>query len=86
MWEEARWLKVSLEGMPPKNHEPLTAGTSPMSVVNPLAIEVMREVGIDISKQRPKIITEDMIRQSTHRVSMGCMYKISYLFFVKIIE
>ena len=35
----------------------------------------MNEVGIDISKQRPKIITEDMIRQSTHRVSMGCMDK-----------
>jgi len=59
----------------PKNHEPLSAGTSPTSVVNPLAMEVMREVGIDISKQRPKIITEDMIRQSTHRVNMGCMDK-----------
>ena len=35
----------------------------------------MNEVGIDISKQRPKIITEDMIRQSTHRVNMGCMDK-----------
>jgi arsenate reductase (thioredoxin) len=59
----------------PMNYEPLSAGTSPTSVVNPLAIEVMREVGIDISKQRPKIITEDMIRQSTHRVNMGCMDK-----------
>ena len=35
----------------------------------------MNEIGIDISKQRPKIITEDMIRQSTHRVNMGCMDK-----------
>jgi arsenate reductase len=35
----------------------------------------MKEVGIDISKQRPKIITEDMIRQSTHRVNMGCIDK-----------
>ena len=59
----------------PKNYEPLSAGTSPTSIVNPLALEVMREVGIDISKQRPKIITEDMIRQSTHRVNMGCMDK-----------
>ena len=42
---------------------------------NPLAIEAMKEVGIDISKQRPKIITEDMIRQSTHRVNMGCIDK-----------
>jgi len=35
----------------------------------------MREVGIDISIQRPKIITEDMIKQSTPRVNMGCMDK-----------
>jgi arsenate reductase (thioredoxin) len=49
----------------PKNYEPLSAGTSPTSTVNPLAIDAMNEVGIDISKQRPKIITEDMIRQST---------------------
>ena len=62
----------------PKNYEPLSAGTSPASIVNPLAIEAMSEVGIDISKQRPKIITEDMIRQSTHRVNMGCMDKNFY--------
>jgi protein-tyrosine-phosphatase len=33
----------------------------------------MKEVGIDISKQRSKIITEDMIKNSTVRVNMGCM-------------
>lgn len=59
----------------PKNFEPISAGTSPTSVVNPLAVEVMRENGIDISKQKPKIITEDMIRQSSVRVNMGCMDK-----------
>jgi protein-tyrosine-phosphatase len=43
----------------------LSAGTEPAGNLNPLATEAMKEVGIDISKQRPKIITEDMIRQST---------------------
>ncbi|MFZ0225132.1 MAG: hypothetical protein WAM42_25900, partial [Candidatus Nitrosopolaris sp.] len=33
------------------------------------------EVDIDISKQRPKIITEDMIRQSSIRINMGCIEK-----------
>jgi protein-tyrosine-phosphatase len=33
----------------------------------------MKEVGIDISKQRSKIITEDMIKNSTVRVNTGCM-------------
>ena len=44
----------------PTIYEALSAGTEPTGNLNPLAIEVMREVGIDISK-RPKIITEDMI-------------------------
>jgi arsenate reductase (thioredoxin) len=54
---------------------PLSAGTKPDSQINPIAIEVMKEVGIDISKQRPKDITEDMMRSSTKIVNMGCMEK-----------
>ncbi|MFY9799279.1 MAG: hypothetical protein WAJ93_26635, partial [Candidatus Nitrosopolaris sp.] len=56
-------------------YEPLSAGTRPVSSINPLAIEVMREVGIDISKQKSKILTEDMIRKSILRVNMGCVEK-----------
>ena len=59
----------------PKGYELSSAGTKPVSDINPLAIEVMKEMGIDISKQRPKIITEDMIRQSSIRVNMGCIEK-----------
>ncbi len=59
----------------PENHEPISAGTKPAGNINPLAIEVMKEVGIDISKQRPKIITEDVIRQSSIRINMGCIEK-----------
>jgi protein-tyrosine-phosphatase len=33
----------------------------------------MSEVGIDISHQKSKIITEDMIRSSTKSVNMGCI-------------
>jgi arsenate reductase (thioredoxin) len=55
-----------------KKHKTLSAGTRPVGSINPLAIEVMREVGIDINKQRPKILTEDMIMKSTLRVNMGC--------------
>jgi protein-tyrosine-phosphatase len=38
-----------------------------------MIIQVMKEVGIDISKQKPKDITEDMMRNSTKIVNMGCM-------------
>jgi arsenate reductase (thioredoxin) len=59
----------------PEGYEPLSAGTKPTSEVNPIAIQVMKEVGIDISKQRPKDMTEDMMRNSTKIVNMGCMDK-----------
>jgi protein-tyrosine-phosphatase len=44
-----------------------------MEKINPLALQVMKEVGIDISKQRSKDLTEDMIRNTTIVVNMGCM-------------
>ncbi len=57
------------------NYQPVSAGTQPVSEINPLAIEVMKEVGIDISKQTPKMISEAMMNQSTKIVNMGCMDK-----------
>jgi arsenate reductase (thioredoxin) len=58
----------------PRGYSTISAGTRPaIGEINPLAIQVMKEVGIDISKQRSKIITEDMIKNSTVRVNMGCM-------------
>lgn len=59
----------------PEDYEPLSAGTKPTSEVNPIAIEAMKEVGIDISGQKPKDITEDMMRNSSKIVNMGCMEK-----------
>jgi len=49
-----------------------SAGTKPEKNVTPFAVQVMKEIGIDISNQEPKIITVDMLSASTHFVSMGC--------------
>lgn len=57
----------------PRGYRAISAGTRPASQINPLAIEAMREVGIDISKNKSKIITEDMIKSSAKAVNMGCM-------------
>jgi arsenate reductase len=59
----------------PKGFMTLSAGTKPSGDINPLAIEVMKEVGIDISNQKSKDLTEDMMRNSTKIVNMGCMDK-----------
>jgi arsenate reductase (thioredoxin) len=53
----------------------ISAGTRPAGEINPMAIQAMNEVGIDISKEKSKILTEDMIRNADVRVNMGCMDK-----------
>ncbi len=50
----------------------ISAGTKPASKVDPKTVEVMREVGIDISAQVPKVLTTKMVGSATHFVSMGC--------------
>jgi len=50
----------------------ISAGTRPASHVNPRAVEVMKEVGIDISKQKPKLLTQEMTREVDKIVTMGC--------------
>ncbi len=57
----------------PKEYESTSAGTVPISQINPLAVEAMNEVGIDISSQKPKDLTEDMMRNATKIVNMGCV-------------
>jgi protein-tyrosine-phosphatase len=56
-------------------YDGISAGTRPVGVINPVAIEVMKEIGIDISNQKPKILTEDTIKDSSIRVNMGCIEK-----------
>jgi arsenate reductase len=57
----------------PEGFDPISAGTKPTSQINPLAIQVMNEIGIDISEQRSKDLTEDMMRNSDKIIIMGCM-------------
>jgi arsenate reductase len=57
----------------PKGYHAISAGTRPVSQINPLAVQAMNEIGVDISSQKSKIITEDMIRSSAKSVNMGCI-------------
>jgi arsenate reductase len=72
----------------PEGYLAISAGTVPAGEINPVAIQVMEETSIDISEQKSKIITEDMIRNADVRINMGCMDKHSCpaLFVNNIIE
>lgn len=56
-----------------KIFEPISAGTQPISNLNPLAIQAMKEIDIDISNQRPKLLSNEMLNDSFKIVNMGCM-------------
>lgn len=59
----------------PAGYEPQSAGMQPTNEVNPFAVEVMKEIGIDISSQKPKTISDSMIQEAVRAVNMGCMDK-----------
>ncbi|CAL9371188.1 Arsenate reductase [Streptomyces sp. enrichment culture] len=49
-----------------------SAGSAPGAAVNPAAVEAMREVGVDISAEVPKLLTVDAVQESDVCVTMGC--------------
>lgn len=49
-----------------------SAGTAPGEELNPAVVEVMREKGIDITDQRPQVLTEAMGLSSSVIITMGC--------------
>jgi arsenate reductase len=59
----------------PRSYMTVSGGTRPVGEINPIVVQAMKEIGIDISEQRSKVLTEDMIRNAAVRVNMGCMEK-----------
>jgi arsenate reductase len=49
-----------------------SAGSLPGDRLNPAAVEAMAEVGIDISDQRPTVLTSDAVEASDVVITMGC--------------
>ncbi len=49
-----------------------SAGTKPAERVSSRAVQVMKEVGIDMSKAKPKLLTHKMIHEADIIVTMGC--------------
>jgi len=50
----------------------LSAGTQPGDKVHPVVVEAMKEVGIDLSGNKPKMLTLEMIEKADKMITMGC--------------
>ena len=49
-----------------------SAGSEPANKINPVAIQAMAEEGIDITAEKPKILTDQAVRESDVVITMGC--------------
>jgi arsenate reductase len=49
-----------------------SAGTQPTDKVNPVVVEAMKEVGLDISANKPKLLTFEMVEKAERMITMGC--------------
>ncbi|MFB6125395.1 MAG: arsenate reductase ArsC [Halanaeroarchaeum sp.] len=52
--------------------EVVSGGTDPGEHVHPVVVEAMAEVGIDLSSEKPRLITDDELFDSAYVVTMGC--------------
>jgi protein-tyrosine-phosphatase len=50
----------------------LSAGSQPADRVNAVAVEAMAEVGIDLAREVPKVLTDSAVREADVVVTMGC--------------
>ena len=52
--------------------EVLSAGSEPADQINPIAVQAMAEVGIDITRETPKLLTDTQVRSADVVITMGC--------------
>jgi len=52
--------------------EAMSAGTMPAQEVNPIVVQVMKEKGIDLSANKPKLIANQMVQEADMIIVMGC--------------
>ena len=49
-----------------------SAGSEPADQINPVVVQAMSEIGLDISKEFPKALTGDAVREADVVITMGC--------------
>jgi arsenate reductase len=67
------------EGAADGRHLALSAGTTPADHVHPVVVQVMRELGIDLSGRVPRRLTHELAEQADVVVTMGCGDECPYI-------
>ena len=64
----------------------ISAGTEPAGHVHPEVVEVMREIGIDLSSAKPQKLTEELARSASVLVTMGCGEECPYVPGLRVVD
>jgi arsenate reductase (thioredoxin) len=65
----AAWLNKLAD---PEKVRAVAAGTQPAAHVHAVVVDVMKEVGIDLSLARPQLLTSEMVENASCLITMGC--------------
>ena len=57
----------------PKGWHAESAGVRPAETINPIAIELLHEIGIEIALKKPRLITPELVESATMVVTFGCL-------------
>jgi arsenate reductase len=60
-------------------HHSLSAGTTPADEIHPTVIEVMNELGIDLTGTTPQLLTRELAQQADIVMTMGCGDQCPYI-------
>jgi len=65
----AAWFNVLADA---SKARAVSAGTEPGARVHPEVLEAMKEVGVDLSQETPRFLSDDLARSASMLITMGC--------------
>lgn len=68
----SQMAEAFFNALAPEGMHAISTGTQPTERVNPVVVEVMAEVGIDMSTHHPKLATPELVAESDRIITMGC--------------
>ena len=68
----SQMAEAFFNALAPAGMRAISAGTAPAEQLDPVAVQAMAEVGIDLSEHAPKLLTPELALASDRIISMGC--------------
>lgn len=68
----SQMAEAFFQALAPEGMRAESAGTQPAERIDPLVVEALREVGLDVSDKKPKALSAALVEESRRIITMGC--------------